>query len=178
MTKSTKITIIAIVLIIILAIGFVIPTGNLFAAAADNKNIKIFFSWEYNNYTDSLYYYDRETGLEDKTKNLLDYPDYFAEKFIEYVTNNENQKLLYDMTQEVPAGLSGREYAMSKGDELAIAVINQFKYDQPMPNIAEMAEVWQPGSDMIVDIATGKENPENAAKKAQKEIKKTIKEKY
>ena len=47
MTKSTKITIIAIVLIIILAIGFVIPTGNLFAAAADNKNIKIFFSGEY-----------------------------------------------------------------------------------------------------------------------------------
>lgn len=41
MTKSTKITIIAIVLIIILAIGFVIPTGNLFAATADNKNIKI-----------------------------------------------------------------------------------------------------------------------------------------
>ena len=47
MTKSTKITIIAIVLIIILAIGFVIPTGNLFAAAADNKNIKISFSGEY-----------------------------------------------------------------------------------------------------------------------------------
>ena len=83
MTKSTKITIIAIVLIIILAIGFVIPTGNLFAATADNKNIKITFSGEYNDYTDSLYYYDRETGREDKTKNLLDYPDYFAEKFIE-----------------------------------------------------------------------------------------------
>ena len=77
MTKSTKITIIAIVLIIILAIGFVIPTGNLFAATADNKNIKIFFSGEYNDYTDSLYYYDRETGREDKTKNLLDYPDCF-----------------------------------------------------------------------------------------------------
>ena len=79
MTKYKKITIIAVVLIIILAIGFVIPTGNLFAAAADNKNIKIFFSGEYNDYTDSLYYYDRETGREDKTKNLLDYPDYFAE---------------------------------------------------------------------------------------------------
>ena len=34
-------------LIIILAIGFVIPTGNLFAATADNKNIKITFSGEY-----------------------------------------------------------------------------------------------------------------------------------
>ena len=77
MTKYKKITIIAVVLIIILAIGFVIPTGNLFAAAADNKNIKIFFSGEYNDYTDSLYYYDRETGREDKTKNLLDYPDCF-----------------------------------------------------------------------------------------------------
>lgn len=60
MTKSTKITIIAVVLIFILAIGFVIPTGNLFAATADNKNIKITFSGEYNDYTDSLYYYDRE----------------------------------------------------------------------------------------------------------------------
>jgi len=47
MTKYKKITIIAIVLIIILAIGFVIPTGNLFAATADNKNIKITFSGEY-----------------------------------------------------------------------------------------------------------------------------------
>ena len=68
MTKSTKITIIAIVLIIILAIGFVIPTGNLFAATADNKNIKITFSGEYNDYTDSLYYYDRETDGRTKQK--------------------------------------------------------------------------------------------------------------
>ena len=58
MTKSTKITIIAIVLIIILAIGFVIPTGNLFAAAADNKNIKISFSGEY-----------KKTGNENKIEN-------------------------------------------------------------------------------------------------------------
>ena len=47
MTKYKKITIIAVVLIIILAIGFVIPTGNLFAATADNKNIKITFSGQY-----------------------------------------------------------------------------------------------------------------------------------
>ena len=47
MTKYKKITIIAVVLIIILAIGFVISTGNLFAATADNKNIKITFSGEY-----------------------------------------------------------------------------------------------------------------------------------
>ena len=47
MTKYKKITIIAVVLIIILAIGFVIPTGNLFAATADNKNIKITYCKEY-----------------------------------------------------------------------------------------------------------------------------------
>ena len=47
MTNYKKITIIAVVLIIILAIGFVIPTGNLFTATADNKNIKITFSGEY-----------------------------------------------------------------------------------------------------------------------------------
>ena len=46
MTKHTKITIIAVVLIIFLAIGFFIPTGNLFAATADNKNIKITVSGE------------------------------------------------------------------------------------------------------------------------------------
>ena len=68
MTKYKKITIIAVVLIIILAIGFVIPTGNLFAATADNKNIKITFSGEYNDYTDSLYYYDRETDGRTKQK--------------------------------------------------------------------------------------------------------------
>ena len=57
MTKYKKITIIAVVLIIILAIGFVIPTGNLFAATADNKNIKITFSGEY------------KTGNENKIEN-------------------------------------------------------------------------------------------------------------
>ena len=57
MTKYKKITIIAVVLIIILAIGFVIPTGNLFAATADNKNIKISFSGEY------------KTGNENKIEN-------------------------------------------------------------------------------------------------------------
>ena len=57
MTKSTKITIIAVVLIFILAIGFFIPTGNLFAATADNKNIKISFSGEY------------KTGNENKIEN-------------------------------------------------------------------------------------------------------------
>ncbi|HES3330587.1 TPA: extracellular solute-binding protein [Streptococcus pyogenes] len=101
-----------------------------------------------------------------------------AQKFLDYVTNAENQKRFYDKTQEIPANLTARNYASKEGNELTKAVISQFENAQPMPNIPEMAEVWEPGANMFFNVASGKEEASKAAKEAAKTIKEGIEQKY
>lgn len=101
-----------------------------------------------------------------------------AQKFLDYVTNAENQKRFYDKTQEIPANLTARDYASKEGNELTKAVIIQFESAQPMPNIPEMAEVWEPGANMFFNVASGKEEASKAAKEAAKTIKEAIEQKY
>lgn len=47
-----------------------------------------------------------------------------------------------------------------------------------MPNIPEMAEVWEPGENMFFNVASGKEEASKAAKEAAKTIKEAIEQKY
>lgn len=101
-----------------------------------------------------------------------------AQKFLDYVTNAENQKRFYDKTQEIPANLTARNYASKEGNELTKAVISQFESAQPMPNIPEMAEVWEPDANMFFNVASGKEEASKAAKEAAKTIKEAIEQKY
>ncbi|WP_159544143.1 extracellular solute-binding protein [Streptococcus halichoeri] len=101
-----------------------------------------------------------------------------AQKFLDYVTNTENQKRFYDKTQEIPANLTARHYASEEGNELTKAVVSQFESAQPMPNIPEMAEVWEPGANMFFNVASGKKGASKAAKEAAKAIKVTIEQKY
>ncbi len=89
-----------------------------------------------------------------------------AQKWIDYVTNDENQKEFYKATQEIPANLEARKEVSENGTELSAAVIAQFANAQPMPNIPEMAEVWEPGATMFFDAASGK----NAAEAAQEAV--------
>ncbi|WP_275543852.1 MULTISPECIES: extracellular solute-binding protein [Streptococcus] len=101
-----------------------------------------------------------------------------AQKFLDYVTNKDNQKAFYDNTQEIPANTLARTYASEKGNELTSAVIAQFADAQPMPNIPEMAEVWNPAATMFFDVASGQKAAKDAAKEAIKAIKETIEQKY
>ncbi|MBY5034124.1 extracellular solute-binding protein [Streptococcus gallolyticus] len=101
-----------------------------------------------------------------------------AQKFLDYVTNEENQKSFYDATQEIPANTSARTYASEQGNELTTAVISQFADAQPMPNIPEMAEVWGPAGTMFFDVASGKKSAAEASKEASKLIKDAIEQKY
>lgn len=128
-----------------------LPNGKKYEAFAGGK------AWVVSNYS--------------KSKDM-------AQKFVDYLTETENQKLFYDKTQEVPAGLSGRDYAVSKGNELTKAVIMQFKNDQPMPNISEMGEVWEPAGNMFFNVASGKKPSDKAAAEAVKTIKETIEQKF
>ncbi|MGT2829684.1 extracellular solute-binding protein [Streptococcus hillyeri] len=101
-----------------------------------------------------------------------------AQKFLDYVTNEANQSAFYDATQEIPANVKAREYATSKGNELTSAVIAQFADAQPMPNIPQMAEVWEPAATLFFDVASGNKKPEEAAKEAVSTIKEAIEQKY
>lgn len=101
-----------------------------------------------------------------------------AQEWLDYVTNQENQEKLYDMTNEVPANQAAREYAKSKDDELTTAVIEQYVTAQPMPNIPEMAEVWSGAENMMFDAASGSKTPQEAADTAVKIIQEGIEQKY
>ena len=101
-----------------------------------------------------------------------------AQKFIDYLTNTDQQKALFDKTNEVPANTEARKYAVGKNDELTTAVVEQFKNAQPMPNISEMSTVWDPAATMLFDAVSGKKSAKDAADDAVKLIKETIEQKF
>lgn len=101
-----------------------------------------------------------------------------AQKFLDYVTNETNQKAFYDATQEIPANTKAREYAAAQGNELTSAVIAQFADAQPMPNIPQMAEVWEPAATMFFDAASGAKDVKEATTVAVTAIKEAIEQKY
>ncbi|MTB63458.1 extracellular solute-binding protein [Streptococcus sp. zg-86] len=104
-------------------------------------------------------------------------PD-MAQKFVDYLTSTDQQKALYDMTNEVPANTEAREYAVGKKDELTSAVVAQFSAAQPLPNISEMSTVWEPAANMLFEAASGKKDAKTAANDAVKLIEDTIAQKY
>ena len=65
-----------------------------------------------------------------------------SQKWLDYVTNQENQEKFFEMVNEIPANQQARETAKAKNDELTTAVIEQYETAQAMPNIPEMGEVW------------------------------------
>ena len=101
-----------------------------------------------------------------------------AQKFIDFLTSTDQQKALFDKTNEVPANTEARKYAVSKNDELTTAVVDQFKNAQPMPNISEMSAVWDPAATMLFDAVSGKKSAKAAADDAVKLIKETIEQKF
>ena len=101
-----------------------------------------------------------------------------AQKFIDFLTSTDQQKALFDKTNEVPANTEARKYAVGKNDELTTAVVEQFKNAQPMPNISEMSAVWDPAATMLFDAVSGKKSAKAAADDAVKLIKETIEQKF
>ncbi|HFI0302497.1 TPA: extracellular solute-binding protein [Streptococcus suis] len=128
-----------------------LPNGNEYSPFAGGK------AWVISNYS--------------KNKEV-------AQDFLDYVTNSENQKQFFEETQEIPANTVAREYASEKGNDLTKAVINQFTSSKPMPNIPQMAEVWEPSASMYFDVVSGSKTPEEASADALKTIKDAIEQKY
>ncbi|WP_161979355.1 extracellular solute-binding protein [Streptococcus sp. S784/96/1] len=128
-----------------------LPNGGKYGAFAGGK------AWVISNYSDN------------KT---------MAQEFLDYVTNSDNQKEFYTQTQEIPANTVARTFASEQGNELTKAVIQQFADAKPMPNIPQMAEVWEPAATMYFDVVSGTKEPEAAAKDALSTITDAIEQKY
>lgn len=101
-----------------------------------------------------------------------------SQKWLDYVTNKKNQTKFFEDTNEVPANEQARDVVAKSDNDLAKAVIAQYKDADPMPNIPEMAEVWTGAENLIVDAASGKKTPQEAANASVKQIKQTIQQKY
>ncbi|MDW8523623.1 extracellular solute-binding protein [Enterococcus lactis] len=101
-----------------------------------------------------------------------------SQKWLDYVTNQENQEKFLEMVNEIPANQQARETAKAKNDELTTAVIEQYETAQAMPNIPEMGEVWTGAENLMFDAASGSKTPKESADEAVKTISEAIEQKY
>ncbi|WP_342601253.1 extracellular solute-binding protein [Psychrobacillus sp. FSL H8-0483] len=99
---------------------------------------------------------------------------YWSTKLVEWLTNEENAKIRFETTQEIPPVKTLIEDPIIAENEGAKAVALQSQYAVPMPNIPEMGEVWGPAASALQTIATGKAEPKAAMDDAVKTIKTNI----
>ncbi|MCY6958645.1 sugar ABC transporter substrate-binding protein [Clostridium brassicae] len=94
-----------------------------------------------------------------------------AAKFIKFMTSAESQEFMNKQAGHVPANVK-----VNIGDDWKTKIIlEQAKESDPMPNIAEMGQVWDPAKEMYSNVFTGKSTPEKSIKDTQDKINKLIK---
>jgi arabinogalactan oligomer / maltooligosaccharide transport system substrate-binding protein len=93
---------------------------------------------------------------------------YWATDFALFMTNAENSKFMFNELKRIPA----REDVLIE-DELYKGIQEQLQYAVPMPNIPEMAQVWEPMGDALVFITKG-EDPKAVLEEAVANIKEQI----
>lgn len=94
-----------------------------------------------------------------------------AEELVTFLSNEENSKTRYELTQEVPAVEALADDPIVTESEAAQAVAEQTKYSELMPSIPEMNSVWDPADTALQTLATGKAEPEEALNQAVETIK-------
>lgn len=97
-----------------------------------------------------------------------------AEEFVTFITNEENSKVRYEKTQEVPAVAALAEDSSVKESEGAMAIAEQSKYAELTPGITEMDSVWKPIDAALQTIATGKVEVKKALDQAVGQIESSI----
>ncbi len=98
----------------------------------------------------------------------------WAQKFVEFITQDEYAKLRFEQTFEVPTNVSLVDDPAIAENEGAKAVAEQSQYAVPMPNIPEMGEVWGPMADSLQTVVTGKQEPKAALDAAVDQISQNI----
>ena len=111
-----------------------------------------------------------------KSYNVSSYSKHpeIAQKFVEFITNEENSKTRYEKTQEVPAVASLTNDPVVKESEGAAAIAAQSQHAELTPGITAMNSVWEPVDAALQTIATGKAEPKDALTEAVKQIKSAI----
>ncbi|UOE94063.1 extracellular solute-binding protein [Alkalihalobacillus sp. LMS39] len=89
-----------------------------------------------------------------------------AEQLVIFLTNEENSRIRYEVTKEVPAVQALANDPVVAESEAAQAVAEQSQFAELTPNIPEMNEVWSPTDAALQTIATGKSQPEEALNQA------------
>ncbi|RIW35297.1 extracellular solute-binding protein [Bacillus salacetis] len=98
----------------------------------------------------------------------------WAQKFIEFITQDEYAKLRFEQTQEVPTNTALVDDPAIAENEGAKAVAEQSQYAVPMPNIPEMGTVWEPMANALQTVVTGKQEPKAALDSAVDQIEQNI----
>lgn len=97
-----------------------------------------------------------------------------AEEFVKFISNEENAKVRYEKTLEVPAVEALAEDPTVKESESATAIATQSQYAELTPGITAMNSVWEPIDAALQTIATGKDKPKTALPQAVDQIKSAI----
>lgn len=94
----------------------------------------------------------------------------WSTKLIEWIANEENSKIRFEKTNEIPPVKSLIDDPIIADNEGAQAVAIQSQRAIPMPNIPEMSEVWEPMAQALQLIATDKADPKEALDEAHSTI--------
>lgn len=97
-----------------------------------------------------------------------------AEKFVKFVTDEQNSKVRYEKTLEVPAVLALENDKEVQANAGAAAIAEQAKYAELTPGITAMNSVWDPANAALQTIAMGKAEPKEALTQAVDQIKEAI----
>ncbi|OTN75909.1 hypothetical protein A5886_000985 [Enterococcus sp. 8G7_MSG3316] len=97
-----------------------------------------------------------------------------AEEFVKFISNEENSKVRYEKTLEVPAVEALADDPTVKESESATAIATQSQYAELTPGITAMNAVWEPIDAALQTIATGKDEPKKALPQAVDQIKSAI----
>ncbi|PTX65000.1 carbohydrate ABC transporter substrate-binding protein (CUT1 family) [Melghirimyces profundicolus] len=98
-----------------------------------------------------------------------------ATELIQFMTSKESLKSRYQDTGDIPPHKDLIEDPVIKEDPAVKAFAEQAGYGNPMPNIPEMGQVWEPINNALAFIAQGKQKPEKALDDAVKLIEEKIK---
>ncbi|WP_314066596.1 extracellular solute-binding protein [uncultured Vagococcus sp.] len=93
-----------------------------------------------------------------------------AQQFVEFISNEENSKVRYEKTQEVPAVKSLAEDPTIMASETSKAIATQSQHAELTPGITAMNSVWEPVDAALQTIATGKGKPKEALISAVEQI--------
>jgi arabinogalactan oligomer / maltooligosaccharide transport system substrate-binding protein len=93
----------------------------------------------------------------------------WATDLMKFITNEENSLHYYEVAGEMPANEKALTNEKIKNDPLISGFAEQIQYGEPMPNVPQMSQVWDPMGNALQFIAKG-DNPKEVLEEAVKTI--------